>query len=495
MTANSMETGSRRDGPYYLYDLPLCREADVSWGSEGCNHFKPLVQGMVPSLFSRLDPSCVDPSRAARPSLPLAGDDTNTLPIVQGGQLRAEDFQDAVFRALQSYYPMTLAVRRYRRVYVLLLLWDCDDSSDDCRLQLGRLAKIFRENYGYLTTIAAIPGGQPGDAEDFFRSQQWLEQTVKNFINSSDKDDLLIIYYSGYGSATDNQRNMWLSKKRYLPDGSPVFSYLDFEPIKKLLCINRDVVYLLDTAYQVTGKLAKNQELIAASAFDRTEKSKSSEFTAAIADELEQADSKKRYMTVCTLFAKLVHRYWADKIEDCPIHHNVIPWRARSIMLLPFIRPLVVPRNIANPQPTLNPDPTPNLETAAKPEPAPSSEPRPKSVSILPRPDGVPLSALFHVTLFDAEPNMVRAFKRLLRDMIESIASQILIERLQPDGIIFEVELPVELAYCLWRHPKIEFRGYCHRGRGRPPSFRTYEMLCDTIIRLEEANLNRQRTS
>ena len=94
---------------------------------------------------------------------------------------------------LSRYRP--LRGHRYSSVNVLLVQWKDDDIGVSGELE--ELAKLFR-GFSFLVWPYRIPSEN---------SQAQFQSHVAQFINNcgSDKDGLIILYYSGHGGRTVNQ--------------------------------------------------------------------------------------------------------------------------------------------------------------------------------------------------------------------------------------------------------------------------------------------------
>ena len=81
---------------------------------------------------------------------------------------------------------------RYSSVKVLLIHWEDDGDLPGCRAEVYQLESMFRVNFGFHTTVFAIPERDASGR---------TTQSVQKFFNGSGSDELRILYYAGHGTA------------------------------------------------------------------------------------------------------------------------------------------------------------------------------------------------------------------------------------------------------------------------------------------------------
>jgi hypothetical protein len=81
---------------------------------------------------------------------------------------------------------------RYSSVKVLLMHWEHDGDLPGCREEVYQLESMFRVNFGFHTTVFAIPERDASGK---------TIQSVQKFFNGSGSDELRILYYAGHGTA------------------------------------------------------------------------------------------------------------------------------------------------------------------------------------------------------------------------------------------------------------------------------------------------------
>lgn len=81
---------------------------------------------------------------------------------------------------------------RYSSVKVLLMHWEHDGDLPGCRSEVNQLEYMFRVNFGFHTTVFAIPERDASGK---------TIQSVQKFFNGSGSDELRILYYAGHGTA------------------------------------------------------------------------------------------------------------------------------------------------------------------------------------------------------------------------------------------------------------------------------------------------------
>jgi hypothetical protein len=81
---------------------------------------------------------------------------------------------------------------RYSSVKVLLIHWEDDGDLPGCRAEVYQLESMFRVNFGFHTTVFAIPKRDASGK---------TIQSVQKFFNCSGSDELRILYYARHGTA------------------------------------------------------------------------------------------------------------------------------------------------------------------------------------------------------------------------------------------------------------------------------------------------------
>lgn len=108
----------------------------------------------------------------------------------------------------------------YKQVAVLLLSWHTH--SDDLKPEgeVQDLQKVFKEDFGYHTTIAHLDGKDPA------KSVQ-VQVNAQGFTSQHDgPENLLIVYYAGHRTPSEGDRHLVLF--RYVASVRPLFT-IDFD--------------------------------------------------------------------------------------------------------------------------------------------------------------------------------------------------------------------------------------------------------------------------
>ncbi|KAI1816754.1 hypothetical protein GGS20DRAFT_536084 [Poronia punctata] len=145
---------------------------------------------------------------------------------------RLPDFAKALQDSAARAFPNHGSSQRYKRVYALLLHWDCDDLF--VLPELTDLDMCFRQDYNFESQIFTIPSrGNP---------QLDLTSKIVNMIQEHDSSDtLLIVYYGGHARIDEARQSTWCASR------SPQSPTLQWSAIQTLLETSRsDSLILLD---------------------------------------------------------------------------------------------------------------------------------------------------------------------------------------------------------------------------------------------------------
>ncbi|KAL8709711.1 MAG: hypothetical protein Q9225_007413, partial [Loekoesia sp. 1 TL-2023] len=97
----------------------------------------------------------------------------------------------------------------YKQVAVLLLSWHTDSDDLNPEDEVQDLQKVFKEEFGYHTTIAHLEGRDPARSVQVQVNAQVAGFTVQH----DGPENLLIVYYAGHGTPSEENRHLVLFGK------------------------------------------------------------------------------------------------------------------------------------------------------------------------------------------------------------------------------------------------------------------------------------------
>ncbi|KAI0481552.1 hypothetical protein F4859DRAFT_529354 [Xylaria cf. heliscus] len=227
---------------------------------------------------------------------------------------RLPDFAKALEDSAARAFPNRGSSQRYRKVYVLLLHWDCDDLF--VLPELEDLEICLQQDYNFETERFTIPS-----------SNAHLDLMLKIGAMIKDHestDTLLIVYYGGHAKIDDARQSTWCASR------SPDSPWLQWSAIQTLLERSlSDALILLDccagaaSAAFPTGNSIT--ETISASSWDAIAPNPGRySFTSTLLEVLQEW--KKKTFSVAMLHAEILARLKHPR----PERHNGNRFEART---------------------------------------------------------------------------------------------------------------------------------------------------------------------
>ncbi|KAF8533785.1 hypothetical protein BDD12DRAFT_809888 [Trichophaea hybrida] len=188
---------------------------------------------------------------------------------------------------------------KYDRASVLTLYWEEDDFEPPCKMEVGIVNELFRNDFHYETETFVIPSEN---------SYNMLELALVDFKCRNDGlNNLLIVYYCGHGDESiDLQKAVWSAKG----SGGPEVNWFRLQPT--LQEARADVLLILDCCFATlaakSGQLGRLSLLAAAPDNGKTPSPGPYSFTRFFVDEIRSVLQERRFVQLSELPSRIHQR-------------------------------------------------------------------------------------------------------------------------------------------------------------------------------------------